>query len=134
MTTMIDTLGYVKRLEAAGVPRAQAEAQAEALRDDVAPQLVTRGDLDGAVAKLDAKIDNVAAAARSDLNEAVGQLNAKIDNVAVRLDAKIDNVAAAGRSDLNEAVARIEASMLRNSVALLLGVLAIGSFVVRFLR
>ena len=42
----IDTLGYVKRLEAAGFERRQAEAQAEALRDEVIPQLATKLDLD----------------------------------------------------------------------------------------
>lgn len=42
----IDTLGYVKRLEAAGINRAQAEAQAEALRDEVVPQLATTSDLE----------------------------------------------------------------------------------------
>ena len=42
----IDTLGYVKRLEAAGIERKQAEAQAEALRDEVVPQLATSGDLE----------------------------------------------------------------------------------------
>lgn len=42
----IDTLGYVKRLEAAGFERRQAEAQAEALRDEMIPQLATRLDLD----------------------------------------------------------------------------------------
>ena len=42
----IDTLGYVKRLEAAGFDRRQAEALAEVLRDEVAPQLATKQDLD----------------------------------------------------------------------------------------
>jgi hypothetical protein len=42
----IDTLGYVKRLEAAGLKREQAEAHAEALRDEVVPQLATKLDLD----------------------------------------------------------------------------------------
>lgn len=42
----IDTLGYVKRLEAAGIKREEAEAQAEVLRDEVVPQLATAGDLE----------------------------------------------------------------------------------------
>lgn len=52
----VDTLSYVKKLEAAGVTRAQAEAHAEALRDEIAPQIVTKGDLDAAVAKIDNRI------------------------------------------------------------------------------
>lgn len=54
--TSIDTLGYVKRLEAAGITRAQAEAHAEALRDDVAPQLATRGDLERLADRIEAAL------------------------------------------------------------------------------
>jgi hypothetical protein len=53
----IDTLEYVKRLEAAGVERRQAEAQAQAVRDALAPQLATKAELDAAVARLEAKMD-----------------------------------------------------------------------------
>lgn len=51
----IDTLGYVKRLEAAGFKREQAEAQAEALRDEVVPQLATATDLE----KLGSRIETL---------------------------------------------------------------------------
>jgi hypothetical protein len=37
----IDSLEYVKKLEAAGVDRRQAEAHAAAIRDTLAPQLAT---------------------------------------------------------------------------------------------
>jgi hypothetical protein len=57
----IDTLGYVKRLEAAGFERKQAEAHAEALRDEVAPQLATKLDLD----RLGDRLSNEMAAMRS---------------------------------------------------------------------
>jgi hypothetical protein len=55
----IDTLGYVKRLEAAGVDRRQAEAHAEAMRDEVAPQLATKADLDAAVTLLEQKFETL---------------------------------------------------------------------------
>jgi hypothetical protein len=42
----IDTLEYVKRLEAAGVDRKQAEAHAAAVRDTLATQLATKADID----------------------------------------------------------------------------------------
>ena len=45
MTTTIDTLSYVKRLEAAGVERKTAEAHAEAINANVLPQLATKADL-----------------------------------------------------------------------------------------
>lgn len=51
-----DTLAYAKKLKAAGVPDAQAEAQAEALAAAVGPQLVTKADLETAVLKLENKM------------------------------------------------------------------------------
>lgn len=41
----IDTLEYAKRLEAAGISRAQAEAHAEALKGAVSTDLATKADL-----------------------------------------------------------------------------------------
>jgi hypothetical protein len=52
----IDTLAYTKALEAAGVDRNAAEAQAEALSRHVLPQLVTKADLDIAVARLEHRL------------------------------------------------------------------------------
>lgn len=41
----IDTLAYVKELEAAGLDRKLAEAHAAALRDKVLPELATKQEL-----------------------------------------------------------------------------------------
>ncbi len=38
---MIDTLGYVKKLESVGIDRKIAEAHAEAINERVVPQLAT---------------------------------------------------------------------------------------------
>lgn len=40
-----DTLAYVKKLKSAGVPEAQAEIQAEALKEIINSELVTKKDL-----------------------------------------------------------------------------------------
>jgi hypothetical protein len=45
MSMAIDTLEYTKSLEAAGVPRQQAEAHAQALKAAAADQLATKQDL-----------------------------------------------------------------------------------------
>ena len=45
MTGTFDSLGYARRLENAGFTRAQAEAQAEALRDVIEGQLATKRDI-----------------------------------------------------------------------------------------
>jgi hypothetical protein len=45
VTVAIDTLGYMKYLENHGVPRAEAEAHAEAVNQFLFPQLATKGDV-----------------------------------------------------------------------------------------
>ena len=44
-----DTLGYSKRLRDGGVPNPQAEAHAEAARDFIMIELVTKQDLQAAI-------------------------------------------------------------------------------------
>ena len=110
MTT--DTLEYVKRLEAAGVPRPQAEAHAEALRDTIAPQLATKADLDNGVTALRSDLNGGLSAAKSDLDLAVARLEGRIDALGSRLEAMI----------------------LRQGIAIILGVLAVGGLLLRFVR
>ena len=45
MTTAFNSLAYVRRLESAGIPREQAEAQADALQEIIESQLATKRDL-----------------------------------------------------------------------------------------
>ena len=63
MALAFDTLGYAKRLRERGVAQDQAEPHAEAARDFIMIELVTRNDLQAALAgletRLDAKIDNL---------------------------------------------------------------------------
>ncbi len=47
-----DTLGYAKRLREKGVPSEQAEAHAEAARDFIMIELVTKTDLTAAMDNL----------------------------------------------------------------------------------
>jgi hypothetical protein len=47
-----DTLGYAKRLRDGGVPNAQAEAHAEAAREFIMTELVTKQDLQTAIETL----------------------------------------------------------------------------------
>ncbi len=52
----IDTLGYTKALEAAGVDRQAAEAQAEAMASTCCRNLVTKADLDIAIERLEHRL------------------------------------------------------------------------------
>jgi hypothetical protein len=110
----LNTLKIARRLQEAGMPAQQSEAFAIILDEEVRSDLVTSAELDAAVDRLEAKL-----ASRADL-------------AAMRAD--LDKLAVTTRADLETAVARMEATMLRNNVGLLLGVLAIGGFLIRFLR
>ena len=59
-TTGFDTLACARRLKAAGVDEAQAEAHAEAVRDAITEGVATRADLKAAVADLKADMLKVA--------------------------------------------------------------------------
>jgi hypothetical protein len=79
MVWAFDTLGYAKRLRDAGVPNPQAEGRAEAAREFIMTELVTR---QGLQAELQVGIEP--------LRAAVNALEARIDTVEARLVAKID--------------------------------------------
>jgi hypothetical protein len=55
-----DTLGYAKRLREAGVPNLQAEGHAEAAREFIMTELVTKQDLLATEQKLQAAMDTLA--------------------------------------------------------------------------
>jgi hypothetical protein len=59
MVYAFDTLGYAKRLRDAGVAQAEAEAHAEAARDFVMAELVTKTDLQALSAHFDAKLETL---------------------------------------------------------------------------
>ena len=49
MAVAYDTLGYAKRLSSAGIKQEHAEAHAEAVRDFIMAELVTKTDLRAAL-------------------------------------------------------------------------------------
>ena len=63
-TAAFDSLEYVQDLEAAGVPRKQAEAQAKALRKIVDERLVTRDYLDLKMREVDVRFGELEAKMR----------------------------------------------------------------------
>jgi hypothetical protein len=77
----IDTLEYVKKLEAAGVDRKAAEAQAEALRGAIEYELATKTD----ISRLEASISRLEASTKADIY----RLKAKIDTKISELRAEI---------------------------------------------
>ena len=59
MVFAFDTLSFARHLREHGVPQQQAEAHAEAVRNYVMIELVTKQDLNAAVENIDVKLENV---------------------------------------------------------------------------
>ena len=78
MAYSFDTLGYAKRLRDAGISLDQAEAHAEAARDFVMGELVTKTDLDAAVTSVRQ------------------ELRTSIDNLGLRLTVRLGAMLAVG--------------------------------------
>ncbi len=68
-----DTLKFTRKLQAAGIPVEQADAQAEAINEALDSQLATKVD----ILELDRKIDDVA----SGLDKKIAAVDNKIDLV-----------------------------------------------------
>jgi hypothetical protein len=92
MVYAFDTLGYAKRLRDSGVPQPQAEAHAEAARDFVMAELVTKTDLQTNLQVLSAHFD--ARLANFDVNLAnfdakLANMDAKLDTLSLRLTVRL---------------------------------------------
>ncbi len=81
MAFAFDTLGYSKKLRNSGVPQDQAEAHAEAAREFIMVELVTKSDLLATTRALQAEIRN---------------FEAKLDNLGLRLTVRVGIMLAAG--------------------------------------
>jgi hypothetical protein len=87
MAFAFDTLGYAKKLREHGVPQDQAEAHAEAAREFIMAELVTKLDLSTAVTSL-----------RQELHNSVMSLRQEIDSQTLRLTVRTGIMLAAGLS------------------------------------
>lgn len=90
MAFAFDTLGYAKRLRNAGVSNEQAEAHAEAAREFIMTELVTKPDLQ---------------AVRSGLLLVKSELQAAIDTQTLRLTVRLGGIVAVGVGVLAAAIA-----------------------------
>jgi hypothetical protein len=80
-----DTLGYSKRLRDGGVPNPQAEAHAEATREFIMIELVTKQDLQIAINSLEAR-----------LGGRIDALQAAMETQTLRLTVRLGGIVAAG--------------------------------------
>ena len=80
-----DTLGYAKRLREAGVPNPQAEGHAEAAREFIMIELVTKQDLQASTNSLEAR-----------LGGRIDALQAAMETQTLRLTVRLGGIVAAG--------------------------------------
>ena len=98
-----DTLGYAKRLRDGGVPNPQAEAHAEAAREFIMTELVTRqdllatkNDLQADLGTLRTELRTEIGSLRTELRTEVGTLRTAIDTQTLRLTVRLGGIVAAG--------------------------------------
>jgi hypothetical protein len=84
----LDTLDYAKKLEAAGVPKAQAELQATALNDALAGAVASRSDLSNLAQRIDGNFASLQAKMDGRFQDVDGRFDALLDNI----DARFHNV------------------------------------------
>jgi hypothetical protein len=80
-----DTLGYAKRLREAGVSDPQAEGHAEAAREFIMIELVTKRDLQASINSLEAR-----------LGGRIDALQAAMETQTLRLTVRLGGIVAAG--------------------------------------
>ncbi len=88
----LDTLAYVRRLESAGVPRAQAEAHADAFAAFAADELATKRDLLEVEARLRSEIRELDIRLNARMDQQDLSLGARMDQLEARLNARMDQL------------------------------------------
>ena len=106
-----DTLSYVRRLKAAGVDEAQAEAHAEAVRDAVTEGVATKDDLDAGLAAARIDSDKGFAELKADVVRLEDKMATKDDVAELKVELKAD--VAALRVDLDKGLAELKADVVR---------------------
>jgi Skp family chaperone for outer membrane proteins len=100
-----DTLDYARKLEAAGVPSAQAELQARALNDAIATSVASRDDLTRLEGRLDGKIESHESRLDGKFESLESRFDGKFENLEGRLDGKLESL----ESRLNAKFANVDA-------------------------
>ena|ERR1043166_191115 len=89
MAYTFDSLGYAKRLRGSGVPQEQAEAHAEAARDFIMAELVTKSDLLATKQELQTELRTSVAELRTGIAEVRSNMDTQTLRLTVRLGAML---------------------------------------------
>jgi hypothetical protein len=90
MAYTFDSLGYAKRLRDSGVSRDQAEAHAEAARDFMMAELVTKADLLAVKQELQTELRSTRQELQSELRSTRQELQTELRTGIAELHSKID--------------------------------------------
>ncbi|MDQ0317771.1 hypothetical protein [Amorphus orientalis] len=108
MVYAFDSLSYARRLEASGIPRDTANAHAEAVRDYIMSDLVTKSDLNATADMLRRDMDQL----RLDMVAATDRLRAdvahKSDKLALQLTVRLGGMIIAGVAALGFVLAYLD--------------------------
>jgi hypothetical protein len=88
----LDTLGYAKRLREAGVPDPQAEGHAEAAREFIMIELVTKPDLQATKLELQAALNSL----EGRLGARIDALQSAMETQTLRLTVRLGGIVTAG--------------------------------------
>jgi hypothetical protein len=108
MVYAMDTLGYAKRLRDAGVPPQQAEAHAEAARDFVMGELVTKTDLQNALQLTRTDLQNALQLTRTELQNALQLTRTELQNAIQLTKTDLQNAIQLTKTDLQNAMQVLE--------------------------
>jgi len=92
MAYTFDSLGYAKRLRGGGVPQEQAEAHAEAARDFIMAELVTKPDLLATKQELQNSIEVLKNNLETRIDMLKANLETRIDTLQINLETRIETL------------------------------------------
>ena len=114
MAYAFDTLAYAKRLRDGGIPDRTAEVHAEAAREFIMTELVTKSDLEATRRELETSIETVRRELTTSIENVRQELTTSIENVRQELTTSIENV----RQELTTSIANTRSELKAMIVAL----------------
>lgn len=99
---MYDSLGYVKKLVAAGVPRQQAETQVEIMSDILVSTFATKQDLKDLSFAMSADITEFKTEMRSEITEFKTEMRSEITELRTEMRSEITELRTEMRSEITE--------------------------------
>jgi hypothetical protein len=118
MVWAFDTLGYSKRLREAGVPTPQAEGHAEAAREFIMTELVTRQDLLATKNDLQADLGTLRTELRTEIGSLRTELRTEIGSLRTELRTEVGSLRTELRTEVGNLRTAIDTQTLRLTVRL----------------